>query len=164
MSSTAITTTPRLTPSRRELALSAGATLAVAAMILAIGPAPGDAPAHLYRTFLVEHGIVLWDNLWYAGQYPLASYSLLYYFPAALVGNVPLVLGAAMVATILFAFISYREWGQSACWPTRIFAVLAAAPMFTGLYPYTLGFAAMLAALRLLQGAEDYAEKAARRS
>ena len=29
--------------------------------------------------------------------------------------------------------------------------MLAAAPMFTGLYTYTLGFAAMLAALRLLQ-------------
>ena len=112
-----------------------GATLAVAAFILAVGPEPGDAPAHLYRTFLVEHGIVLWDNLWYAGQYPLASYSLLYYFPAAAVGNLPLVLGAAVAATLLFALISYREWGPSARWPTRIFGVLAAAPMFTGLYP-----------------------------
>ena len=85
------------------------------------------------------------------GQYPLASYSLLYYFPAAVVGNLPLVFAAAVAATLLFAFISYREWGASARWPTRIFGVLAAAPMFTGLYTYTLGFAAMLAALWLLQ-------------
>jgi hypothetical protein len=32
-----------------------------------------------------------------------------------------------------------------------VFGVLAAAPLFTGLYAYTLGFAAMLAALKLLQ-------------
>ena len=138
-------------PGRRELLLSGGATILAAAFILAVGPAPGDAPAHLYRTFLVEHGIVLWDNLWYAGQYPLASYSLLYYFPAEWVGNLPLVFAAAVAATLLFALISYREWGASARWPTRIFGVLAAAPMFTGLYAYTLGFATMLAALRLLQ-------------
>ena len=131
--------------------MSGGATVAAAALILAIGPAPGDAPAHLYRTFLVEHGVFLWDNLWYAGQYPLASYSLLYYFPAAIVGNLPLALAGAVAATLLFAFIGYREWGSNARWPVRIFAVLAAAPMFTGLFTYTLGFAAMLAALRLLQ-------------
>jgi len=151
VTSAAIKDTARLVPTRKELLLNGTATLIAAMFILAVGPQPGDAPAHLYRTFLVQHGIVLWDNLWYAGQYPLASYSLLYYFPAALVGNLPLVLGAAVAATLLFALISYREWGQSAFWPTRIFGVLAAAPMFTGLYAYTLGFAAMLAALRLLQ-------------
>ncbi len=83
VTSTVTKDTSRLVPTRRELLLSCGATVVAAVFILAIGPQPGDAPAHLYRTFLVEHGIVLWDNLWYAGQYPLASYSLLYYFPAA---------------------------------------------------------------------------------
>src|SRR5262249_49836562 len=33
----------------------------------------------------------------------------------------------------------------------RVFGVLAAAPMFTGLYAYSLGFTAMLATLKLLQ-------------
>ncbi len=152
MTSTALNeTATRFRPTRRELVLNASATVLAGILILALDPEPGDAPAHLYRTFLVEHGIVLWDNLWYAGQYPLASYSLLYYFPAAVVGNLPLVLAAAVVGTVLFAVISYREWGLTARWPTRIFGVLAAAPMFTGLYAYTLGFVAMLAALRLLQ-------------
>ena len=136
---------------RRELVLAAALTAGVAALVLAVGPAPGDAPVHLYRTFLVRDGALVWDNFWYAGTYPLASYSLLYYLPAALVGNLPLVFAAAVVSTVLFSSIALREWGTDAVWPSRIFGVLAAAPLFTGEYAYTLGFAAMLATLKLLQ-------------
>ncbi|HET8751663.1 MAG TPA: hypothetical protein VFM43_03955 [Gaiellaceae bacterium] len=140
----------RLSP-RRELLLGAALTTAFAALVLAIGPAPGDAPVHLYRTFLVRDGALIWDNFWYAGTYPLASYSLLYYLPAALVGNLPLVFAAAVASTVLFASLALREWGSAARWPVRVFGVLAAAPMFTGLYAYSLGFMAMLATLKLLQ-------------
>ena len=136
---------------RRELLLGAALTAAFAGLVLAIGPAPGDAPVHLYRTFLVRDGALIWDNFWYAGTYPLASYSLLYYLPAALVGNLPLVFAAAVASTVLFSSIALREWGRAALWPSRVFGVLAAAPMFTGLYAYTLGFTAMLATLKLLQ-------------
>ncbi len=96
---------------------------------------------------------LLWDNLWYAGQYPLGSYSLLYYFPAAIVGNLPLVLAAAVAGgTLLFAAISYRECrarapaglsGSSASWRRHRCS--------RGLSTPTRAFAAMLAALRLLQ-------------
>jgi hypothetical protein len=140
----------RLSP-RRELLLGAALTAAFAALVLAVGPAPGDAPVHLYRTFLVRDGALIWDNFWYAGTYPLASYSLLYYLPAALVGNLPLVFVAAVASTVLFASLALREWGSAARWPSRVFGVLAAAPMFTGLYAYSLGFTAMLATLKLLQ-------------
>ena len=140
----------RLSP-RRELLLGAALTAAFAALVLAVGPAPGDAPVHLYRTFLVRDGALVWDNFWYAGTYPLASYSLLYYLPAAVVGNLPLVFAAAVASTVLFASIALREWGRDALWPSRVFGVLAAAPMFTGLYAYSLGFTAMLATLKLLQ-------------
>ncbi len=140
----------RISP-RRELLLGAALTAAIAGIVLAVGPAPGDAPVHLYRTFLVRDGALVWDNFWYAGTYPLASYSLLYYLPAALVGNLPLVFAAAVASTVLFSSIALREWGRAALWPSRIFGVLAAAPLFTGLYAYTLGFAAMLATLKLLQ-------------
>jgi hypothetical protein len=136
---------------RRELLLGAALTAAFAGLVLAVGPAPGDAPVHLYRTFLVRDGALVWDNFWYAGTYPLASYSLLYYLPAAVVGNLPLVFVAAVASTVLFSSIALREWGNAALWPSRIFGVLAAAPLFTGLYAYTLGFAAMLATLKLLQ-------------
>ena len=136
---------------RRELVLAAMLTGAVATLLHLFGPAPGDAPAHLYRTLLVKQGAFLWDNLWFAGNYPFASYSLLYYPPAALLGNLPLVFAAAVASTALFCSITYREWGDAALWPCRVFGVLAAAPLFTGLYSYSLGFAAMLAALRLFQ-------------
>jgi hypothetical protein len=136
---------------RRELVLGGLVTAAVAGLLLALGPAPGDAPAHLYRTLLVRNGTFVWDNFWYAGNFPLASYSLLYYLPAALVGNVPLVFGAAVVSTMLFSSIALREWGGAALWPSRVFGVLAAAPVFTGLYSYSLGFATMLGALKALQ-------------
>ena len=124
-----------------------------AGLVLAFGPAPGDAPVHLYRTFLVRDGALVWDNFWYAGTYPLASYSLLYYLPAALVGNLPLVFAAAVASTMLFSSIALREWGRAALWPARVFGVLAAAPLFTGEYAYSLGFVAMLATLKLLAAA-----------
>jgi hypothetical protein len=136
---------------RRELLIGAALTAVLGAIVLAVGPAPGDAPVHLYRTFLVRDGALIWDNFWYAGTYPLASYSLLYYLPAALVGNLPLVFASAVASTVLFSSIALREWGRAALWPARVFGVLAAAPMFTGLYAYSLGFMAMLATLKLLQ-------------
>ena len=136
---------------RRELLLGAVVTAALAGLILAIGPAPGDAGVHDYRTWLVQHGILVWDNFSYAGWYPLASYSLLYYLPAALVGNLAVVFAAAVASTFLFSSIALREWGRAALWPSRVFGVLAAAPLFTGLFAYSLGFTAMLGTLKLLQ-------------
>ena len=135
----------------REIVLGSLVTAVVASLLLVGGPPPGDAPAHLYRTLLVRHGVLFWDNFWYAGQYPLASYSVLYYLPAAAVGNLPLVFAAALVSTALFTSITLREWGAAALWPSRVFGVLAAAPLFTGLYAYSLGFMTMLAAVRALQ-------------
>ena len=125
---------------------------AVVAIPLAVlGPPGGDVPAHLYRTLLVREGDLVWDNLWYGGHYPLASYSLLYYLPATVFGNLPLVVAAAVAAAFLFGSIAEREWGERARWPSRAFAVAAAAPIFTGTYTYALGLAAALGSLRALQ-------------
>src|ERR1700759_3806949 len=88
---------------RVEAALAGGVALAIAIAILALGPAPGDAPAHLYRTLLVQRGVFVWDNLWFEGIYPLADYSVLYYLPAALVGNLALVLLSVALSAWLFA-------------------------------------------------------------
>jgi hypothetical protein len=136
----------------RYEALRAMALAAVpAALLILLTPTGGDAAAHLYRTLLVREGVYVWDNLWFAGQYPLASYSVLYYLPAAVVGNVPLVFCAVLASAALFASVSIREWGEAALWPARAFSLLAAGPLFTGTYSYALGLAAMLAALRALQ-------------
>jgi hypothetical protein len=108
-------------------------------------------PAHLYRTMLVEDGVLIWDNLWYGGHYPLASYSLLYYLPATFFGNLPLAVAAVIGSAALFASICRQEWGAQAVWPARVFAVLASGSIFTGTYTYALGLAALLAAIRALQ-------------
>jgi hypothetical protein len=142
----------RLIAPRRELLLAGGLACAGAALLVALAPPTGDAPAHLYRTLLVREGVFVWDNLWYGGHYPLASYSLLYYLPAALVGNLPLVFAAVVLSAVLFASIVEREWGAAGVWPARAFAILAAGPIFVGTYSYALGLAAALGALRSLQG------------
>lgn len=141
----------RLIAPRRELLIAGALACVGAALLVLLAPPTGDAPAHLYRTLLVEQGIYVWDNLWYGGHYPLASYSLLYYLPAALVGNLPLVFAAVVVSAVLFASIAEREWGAASHWPARVFAVLAAGPIFVGTYSYALGLAAALGALWSLQ-------------
>jgi hypothetical protein len=137
---------------RAETLLVAGLAGAAALAVALLAPPGGDAAAHLYRTELVQDGVRLWDNLWFAGHYPLASYSLLYYLPAAVVGNLPLVAAATVVSALLFARIAADEWGEEAArWPSRVFAVVAAGPVFTGTYSFALGIAAGLAVLRLVQ-------------
>jgi hypothetical protein len=121
-----------------------------------LGPPPGDLPAHLYRTELVRDGVLLWDTYWFAGHYPLASYSLLYYFPAALLGNEPLAVAAVIVSAALFSSLVERGWGPETRWAARAFAVVACGPLFTGTYPYALGVAAGLAALRAFQAGRTW--------
>jgi hypothetical protein len=141
----------RLVAPRREVVLSGALAFAGAALLVALAPPTGDAPAHLYRTLLVREGVLVWDNLWYGGHYPLASYSLLYYLPAALVGNLPLVVAAVVLSAVLFASLVEREWGAAGIWPARAFGVLAAGPIFVGTYSYALGLASGLGALCALQ-------------
>lgn len=136
---------------RGELVLSALLAAASATIVAALAPPGGDAAAHLYRTELVRDGVAVWDNLWFGGHYPLASYSVLYYLLAAAVGNVVLVAAGAIASAALFAAIAHQEWGDAARWPARAFAVLAAGSLFTGTYSYSLGIAAGLGAVRLLQ-------------
>jgi hypothetical protein len=141
----------RASAARSEALTAAALALLASALVVAFAPPGGDAAAHLYRTMLVRDGVHLWDNLWFAGHYPLASYSVLYYLPSALVGNVPLVIAAVVVSAALFASLAAHEWGPAARWPARAFGVLVATPLFTGTYSYALGLAAALASLRLLQ-------------
>jgi len=141
----------RLVSPRREALLAGALACAGAALLILLAPPTGDAPAHLYRTLLVREGVLVWDNLWYGGHYPLASYSLLYYLPAALVGNLPLVFTAVVLSAAFFASLVETEWGAAGRWPARVFGVLAAGPIFVGTYSYALGLAAGLGALCALQ-------------
>jgi hypothetical protein len=130
---------------------AAAIALVVGLALVLLGPPPGDLPAHLYRTELVEDGVYVWDTFWYAGHYPLFTYSLLYYFPAALVGNDVVALVSVVAAAALFASLAEREWREAARWPARAFAVVACGPLFTGTYPYAAGLATGLATLKALQ-------------
>jgi hypothetical protein len=123
----------------------------VSVALVVFGPTGGDAPAHLFRALLVQDGALLWDNLWYGGQYPFSSYSLLYYFPAYVFGNIPVVLAGVVASAGLFASLATKEWGADARWPSRAFALAACAPVFTGTYSYALALAALLGTLRALQ-------------
>jgi hypothetical protein len=129
-------------------ALLASAFASVAVVVL---PAGGDLAAHLYRTSLVQHGVLIWDNLWFAGQYPLSSYSLLYYPLAAVVGNPALGVIGAVAAAAIFASIAEREWLAAGRWPARVFAMLVAGQAFTAAYPYDMGMATLLGAIWALQ-------------
>ncbi|MDQ4029741.1 MAG: hypothetical protein M3168_01735 [Actinomycetota bacterium] len=135
----------------REVVRAAFLAAAAALLVVAFAPPGGDSAAHLYRTLLVRDGFELWDNLWFGGHYQLASYSLLYYVPAAFVGNTAVVVVAVVASAALFAAIATHEWGRDARWAARAFGVLAAGPLFTGTYTYAAGLAAALACLRLLQ-------------
>jgi hypothetical protein len=136
---------------RGEVALAALLGALSAAAVVTLAPPGGDSAAHLYRALLVNEGVHLWDNLWFGGHYPLASYSSLYYFLAGPLGNVPLVAAGVVLASALFASLALDEWGDAARWPARAFAVLVAGPLYTGTYSYALGLAAVLASLKLLQ-------------
>jgi hypothetical protein len=138
-------------PDRREWLRAGAIALATALLLIAVGPSGGDVPAHLYRTLLLDRGVFVWDDLWFAGHYPIVSYSLLYYPVAEVTGNVALVAGSVVASAVLFERIAAREWGADAVWPARAFAVLAAGPLLTGTYSYAVGFAALLGALAALQ-------------
>ena len=50
-------------------------------------PPSGDAPSHLFQTWLYRHaGFELWNNYWYAGRYEFVTYSVFYYPLAARFG------------------------------------------------------------------------------
>jgi hypothetical protein len=123
----------------------------VALLLLVVIPRGGDASAHLYRTLLVQHGALLWDNLWFAGQYPLVSYSLVYYLLASVFGNALLAAAGVVLSAVLFASLLLRIYQGAARWPSYCFAAVVGGQFFTGDYPYTVGFTALLATLWAMQ-------------
>src|SRR3954454_23558806 len=142
----------------RPAALVAGepliATLiraACAGAVLIFAPPAQDLAAHVYRASLVSHGVLLWDNYWYTGTYPLATYSLLAPVLSALLGIAALVVVSTAAAGAFFAAIASREWGRDARWPSRAFAAAAALPLLPGLDAYVLGVPLLLASVLALQ-------------
>jgi hypothetical protein len=124
--------------------LIAGVT---AAAVLLFAPPAGDAAAHLYRIYLIERGVWVWDTFWYKGDYPFFTYSLLYYPLAALFGNTTVSVVTALGAAAAFTALAVRQWGRVGVWPARTFSLGAAGTLITGTYAYGTGLAVALAAL-----------------
>jgi hypothetical protein len=140
------------TPLRREALLAGGLAASVTALLLWLGPPGNDLAAHLYqRALFLEHGFVLWNNFWYAGRYSFVTYSILYYPLSALLGLKVLALASITAAAIGFAVVVGREWGLTARWSSRTFAVVWAGTVLSAAFPFALGAALALLALWALQ-------------
>src|SRR4249920_224244 len=108
-----------------EALLSACAAGAVAALLVWLGPPGTDLAAHAYqRTLFLQHGFTLWNNFWYAGRYSFITYSILYYPLAAFLGIRLLAVATIALAALAFAVVLGREWGPTARWSSRSFAVV----------------------------------------
>src|SRR3954453_16786413 len=135
---------PTATPGLRARVPSWTATLLLAGLWLALGPATPDLAAQGYRAGLLgAHGSAVWDNVWYDGHH-LPGYSLV--FPA--VGS---VLGvrvtgavAAVASAALFGSLVRGRRAEAAWW---CFAIGCVADLLVGRLTYALGVAAGLAAV-----------------
>src|SRR5436189_1776141 len=141
---------------RKQLAdgalLPACAPASIAAILAWLGPPGSDLAAHAYqRTLFLEHGFTLWNNYWYAGRYSFVSYSVLYYPLAALLGIRLLAMATIALAALAFAVVLWREWGPTARWSSRTFAVVWAGIVLSAAFPFALGMALALLAIWALQ-------------
>jgi len=136
----------------REVLLCSAATALLSTVLLRFGPPGSDMAAHVYqKDFFHQHGLVFWNNLWYAGRYSFITYSPLYYPVAALVGIRLLAIISLTVATAAYAMIMEREWGRPGVWSARAFAVVWALFALSAAFPFTLGCALALVAMLALQ-------------
>jgi hypothetical protein len=116
-------------------------------LYLVLQPSSADHAAQVFRSGLFEsEGVTAWNNLWFGGHHT-PGYSVLFPLLGSLIG--PRLVGALAViaASLLFAGIAYRHWGNRArlgvCW----FAAGASLSLFSGRLSFALGFAIALAAV-----------------
>jgi hypothetical protein len=143
----------RLQPTvAREAVLCTGLAAVLASLLAWLAPRGGDLAAHEYqRSLFLAHGLTLWDNFWYAGRYAFAGYSVLYYPLSALLGLWVLAVLTVAVAAAAFALIIEREWGSTARWGGRAFALVWPGVVLAGQLPFALGAALALLSLLALQ-------------
>jgi hypothetical protein len=136
----------------REAILCAGLAALLASLLVWLGPPGADVAAHAYqRSAFLQHGFALWNNFWYAGRYSFVTYSLVYYPLAAVVGIKLLAVVTVAASAFAFAMVFQHEWGATARWSTRAFAVVWPGLVLSGAFPFTLGAALALLALWMVQ-------------
>ncbi len=136
----------------REAIISTVVAASLASILVWLGPPGVDLAAHVYqRTFLIQHGFLLWNNFWYAGRYTFVTYSLLYYPLAAVLGIKVLAVATIATASLAFTLVALRQWGDSARLSSRAFAVLWAGIVLSAAFPFALAMAFALLSLWALQ-------------
>ena len=142
---------------QREATLAAGAAASLAAALVWLGPPGSDLAEHAYqRTLFLNSGFALWNNFWYAGRYSFVTYSTLYYPLAALLGIRLLAVATVSTAALAFAVIVSRQWGPTARWSSRTFAVVWCGIVFSAAFPFALGAALALLAIWALQARRSW--------
>jgi hypothetical protein len=119
----------------------------LAAAYLVLDPPSADLAAQEYRSDLfAAHGLLLWDNGWYAGHH-MPGYSLLFPPLGALIG--PRVTGAlcAVAAAWLFERVAIERFGAGARVGALWFAAATAMNLITGRLTFAMGVALGLAAV-----------------
>jgi hypothetical protein len=139
-------------PAVREAVLCTGIAAAAASLLVWLAPPGGDLAAHEYqRSLFLAHGFTLWDNFWYAGRYAFVGYSILYYPLAALLGIWLLAVLTVAIAAGAFGRLLELEWGETARWAGRCFAVVWPGVILAGEFPLALGVALAMLSLLALQ-------------
>lgn len=136
----------------REALVAASLAGSLAALFAWFGPPGNDIAAHIYlRWEFLQHGLVFWNNYWYSGRYSYITYSPLYYPLAGLFGIRLLATITIAAAAFAFSMVVGRQWGSTARWSSRSFAVLWAGIVFSAAFPFELGGMLALFAIWALQ-------------
>ncbi len=135
----------------RRFAEPALVASALAAVYLVLNPLSPDHAAQTFRSGLFEQeGLATWNNLWFGGHH-LPGYGLLFPFLASVIGAREVAVVSTLLATMLFAAIAYRHWGERAGLAVLWFAAGASISLFTGRLTFALGVAVALGAVLAAQ-------------
>jgi hypothetical protein len=114
---------------------------------LAVQPSSADHAAQVFRSGLFEEeGLSAWNNLWFGGHH-LPGYGVLFPPLASLLGARVVGVLATLAASLLFAAIAYRRWGERARLGVLWFAAGTSISLFTGRLTFALGVPIALAAV-----------------
>jgi hypothetical protein len=105
-----------------------------------------DLAAQVYRVSLFNHhGLTVWDNQWYGGQWTL-SYSVIFPPVAALLGVEAVGVISATVAAFSFDRLAIDHFGPAARIGSLLFALGTVAQVAIGQLPFLMGEALGLTA------------------
>jgi hypothetical protein len=120
---------------------------ALGGLYLLLQPSSADHAAQVFRSGLFDQeGISAWNNLWFGGHH-LPGYSVLFPVLGGAIGPREVGVLSLVAASLLFAAIAYRHWGDRARLGVVWFAAGASISLYTGRLTFALGVAIALGAV-----------------